>query len=140
MPTRRSFIKKGCVHCAAVIGAGFLLEGCGSSMHMYKTQVSDKKIIVPLNEFPADKNIMVVRSKDMENDILLVKKNDHYNALYLQCTHEGVGLSATDKKIVCTAHGSVFDFDGNVLKEPALKPLKKFETSVIENNLIISLT
>lgn len=128
------------MHCAAVAGIGFLMQGCGSSMHMYKTQVNEKKITVPLSEFPADKSMIVVRSKDMENDILLVKKEDHYNALYLQCTHEGVGLSATDKKIVCTAHGSIFDFDGNVLKEPALKPLKKFETSVIDNNLIISLT
>lgn len=140
MQTRRSFIKKGCIHCAAIVGAGFLMEGCGSSMHMYKTQADDKKILVPLNEFPAGKNMMVVRSRDLENDILLVKKGDHYNALYLQCTHEGVGLSPTDKKIVCTAHGSVFDFDGNVLKEPALKPLKKFETSVIDNTLIIRLT
>ncbi|MCC6290124.1 MAG: Rieske (2Fe-2S) protein [Chitinophagaceae bacterium] len=128
------------MHCAAIMGAGLLLESCGSSMHMYKAQVNDKKIVVPLHEFPADKNMIVVRSKDMENDILLVKKDDHYNALYLQCTHEGVGLSATDKKIVCTAHGSVFDFDGNVLKEPALKPLKMFKTSVIDNSLIISLT
>ena len=68
------------MHCAAIMGAGLLAEGCGSSIHMYKTQAEDKKIIVPLNEFPDGKNMMVVRSRDMENDILLVKKEDHYNA------------------------------------------------------------
>lgn len=140
MRTRRAFIKSSCLHCAAILGAGLLLESCGSSLPIFKTQAQNRQLRVPLQEFAPEKSMVVVRAKELEHDILVVKKEDHYNALYLQCTHEGVGLSPTGKKIVCTAHGSVFDLDGNVLKEPALKPLKKFETTVSGNTIIITLT
>ena len=140
MQTRRKFLKAGCIHCAAMLGAGMLLESCSSSIHLYKAPSASPRLMVPVQEFMPDKNMIIVRTKDLENDILLVKKGEHYNALYLQCTHEGVGLSAMATKIVCTAHGSVFDLDGNVVKEPALKPLRKFETTLIENNVLINLT
>ncbi|MBX3253189.1 MAG: Rieske 2Fe-2S domain-containing protein [Chitinophagaceae bacterium] len=109
-------------------------------MPIIKATAKDEKIGIPLSSFAEGKTMLVVRTAQLENDILIIKKEDNYHAIYLQCTHEGVGLTPTSQKIVCTAHGSVFDFDGNVLKEPALKPLKKFKTSVIDNNLIISLT
>lgn len=140
MRTRRDFIKTSCLQCAALLGSGLLLQSCGTGLQVFKTQSQNNQLRVPLQEFTADKNMVVVRAKELEHDILVVKKDDHYNALYLQCTHEGVGLSATNNKIVCTAHGSTFDFDGNVLKEPALKPLKKFQTSISNNAIIITLT
>ncbi|MFT3704894.1 MAG: Rieske (2Fe-2S) protein [Agriterribacter sp.] len=139
MSTRRDFIKTGCVHCAGLLGVGMLLQSCGSSMHIFKTAVKDNRITVPASEFADGKNMMVVRNSSLENDILLVKKNDQYSALNLRCTHEGFGLTTTSKRIVCSAHGSTFDFDGNVLKEPALKPLKKFNTQIINNTIIIEL-
>jgi cytochrome b6-f complex iron-sulfur subunit len=115
-----------------------LLEGCGTSMPLYKTTAQANLLSIPLEKFTGP--LLTVRSAALENDILLVKKQDAYKALYLKCTHEGVGLTPTSKKIVCTAHGSLFDFDGNVLKEPALRPLKEFKTEINNNNIIIHLT
>lgn len=130
----------GCKHCAGVLGIGMLLESCGTPVQLFKTNTRNDSISVPVSEFTEEKNMVVVRASELENDILLVKKGDHYNALNLKCTHEGYGLTPTSKKIVCSAHGSTFDFDGNVLKEPALKPLKKFNTEIVNNNIIIHLT
>ena len=120
-----------------MLGAGILLQGCGTSAQLFKTNARNDTVSVPVSTFAGGKNMVVVRASGLENDILLVKKDDQYNALNLKCTHEGYGLTATSKQIVCSAHGSTFDFDGNVLKEPALKPLKKFNTEIIDNNTII---
>lgn len=139
MATRRDFIRTGCLHCAGLMGAGMLLQGCGSSVHLFKTTVQNNKVEVPVSEFADGKSMVVVRNSSLENDILLVKKNDQYSALNLRCTHEGFGLTTTSNKIVCSAHGSTFDFEGNVLKEPALKPLKKFNTRVTNDKIIIDL-
>jgi len=123
-----------------MLGISMLLESCGTSVPLFKTNTHNDSISIPVNEFSGGKNMVIVRVPKLENDILLVKKEDHFNALNLRCTHEGYGLTPTSKRIVCSAHGSTFDFDGNVLKEPALKPLKKFNTEIIDNNIIIHLT
>lgn len=122
-----------------LVGVSLLLESCGSSLPVFKTTSESKLLVIPANKFSGQNNLLIVRSATLENDILLVKRNNAYKALYMKCTHEGFGLSATDKKIVCSAHGSIFDFDGNVIKEPALRPLKEFKTELNDDNIIIHL-
>jgi len=134
---RRNFIKRGCVACMAFMGAGVLLESCSPGLPLLKTAAENKTLSVPLNKFSG--NLLVVRGGGLENDILLVKNQNGYKALNLKCTHEGVGLTATDKKIFCSAHGSVFDFNGKVVKEPALRSLTEFRTETTNENIIIHL-
>jgi Rieske Fe-S protein len=122
-----------------IVGTAVLLESC-SSLPMIKVNPQNKVLKVPVKDFTDKSNLLVVRSKTLENDILLVKNENKYRALYLKCTHEGVGLTATDKKIYCTAHGSVFDFEGNVVKEPALRPLTQLPTEADNENIIIHLS
>lgn len=123
-----------------LVGVSLILESCGSSLPLFKTMPEGKLLIIPADKFTGQNNLLVVRSTTLENDILLVKKDNAYKALYMKCTHEGVGLSATNKNIVCAAHGSTFDFDGHVIKEPALSPLKEFKTEINNRNIIIHLT
>lgn len=138
---RRVFIKQSCIACFGLAGAGLLLESCGSALPLLKLTASGDTVRVPADAFSAQVNHLVVRCKTLENDILLVKENNTtYKALYLRCTHEGVGLTATDKKIFCSAHGSIFDFNGNVVKEPALRPLKQFNTTTDSTAIIIHLS
>ncbi|MGC4037749.1 MAG: Rieske (2Fe-2S) protein [Chitinophagaceae bacterium] len=136
---RKDFIKQGCIACMAFMGAGVLLESCSPGLPLLKTTpVDSKSLSIPLTKFSSG-NLLVVRGNGLENDILLVKKENGYKALNLKCTHEGVGLTATDKKIFCSAHGSVFDFNGNVVKEPALRPLTEFRTETTNDSVIIHL-
>jgi len=124
----------------SMVGAGLLLEACGTPLPLLKTSPKNQLLTVPVDKFTGDHTLLVVRSSSLENDILLVKKKDSYKALYLKCTHENFGLTPTSKKIVCPAHGSQFDLEGNVIKEPALRPLKEFITELNQNNIIIHLT
>jgi cytochrome b6-f complex iron-sulfur subunit len=143
MTTRRGFIKSGCAACLMVASGASLLESCATPLPMLKVAASakqDELQVDPASFLPEKGNMLVVRSKQLEDDILLIKNGDTYKALYLRCTHENFGLTATATKIHCSQHGSVFDLDGKVLKDPALRPLKTFKTELINNQIIIHLS
>lgn len=144
MATRREFVKSGCLVClGGVAGIGTLLEACSPKMlPILQLAAQNAPVLkVSADKFIVEKtNLLIVRSADLEHEILLVKKNEGgYQALYLQCTHEGLSLTPTSSQIYCTAHGSAFDFEGNVLIEPALKPLKKFKTELVNEEIVIHL-
>lgn len=142
MSSRREFIKSGCAACMLTAAGVSFLEGCATPLPMFKsTSTKPGEIEVDTESFaPGKGNMLVVRNKQLEYDILLVKNGEAYKALYLRCTHEGVGLTPTSGKIFCSAHGSAFDLDGKVIKEPALRPLKTYPTQVVNNKVIIHLT
>lgn len=123
-----------------LIAAGVTLSACGTALPIIKTQKETGDILrIAVTGFTDKTNMLLVRNSSLSNDILLIKNNDGYSALYMRCTHEGVGLTATTKKIFCPSHGSEFDLEGNVVKEPALRNLKKFRTEVNNNDIIIHL-
>ena len=141
MATRRSFIKSGCAACVLMASGASLLEGCSTPLPLVNSTSTTPELQVGTENFvPGKGNMLIVRTKQLENDILLVKNGETYKALLLRCTHEGVGLTPTANKIYCTSHGSVFDLDGRVQKEPALRPLKIYNTEVINNKVIIHLS
>lgn len=138
---RRSFIKQSCLSCAGLLAGGTILslmESC-SPMPAFNVPNKTMSIEVPKTKFIENKTL-IVRTPWLSNDILLVKKSEtEYTALYMKCSHEDQILSATESGLYCSAHGSVFDLDGNVKKEPATNPLRKFKTEITDNQIIINL-
>ncbi len=135
---RRNFIRSGCTFCAGAIGAGFIVSTMCScaSLPIYKGTTEQNKISIPLSNFK-DSKILIVRNNQMEFDILLVKNSEtDVNALLMKCSHQDNQLTATKNGLFCSAHGSSFDLQGNVTKEPAMSPLSKFRTEI--NNQIIT--
>lgn len=140
MSNRRDFIKSGCTACVMAASGMALLQSCSTPLPMVRAAGTNANTLsVAANSFTGG-NMLVVRTKQLEYDILLIKNGDAYKALYLRCTHEGVGLTPAANKIFCSAHGSVFDLDGKVVKEPALRPLTTYQTEVINNQIIIHLS
>lgn len=91
---------------------------------------------MPYASFKPEQNLLIIKNSNLEFDILLVKKKDNtYNALYMQCTHQSQPLSASKTGLFCSSHGSGFDLEGNVTIEPATQPLRKFKTET-ENEII----
>jgi Rieske Fe-S protein len=141
MKTRREFLKETCTAClgTAFLGITFSQLTSCSSLPIYKTDLSKKLVSVPIANF-AESNLVIVRDMQVPFDILLVKKSDQeYKALYMKCSHQENPVTATKTGLYCSAHGSAFDLDGNVTKEPALKPLKIFNTKISENQVTIDL-
>ena len=115
-----------------------LLEGC-SSLPIYKTMVERNQLKIPAEKLLQANPFLLIRENSLEYDILILKQNEKYQAIYLQCTHENNSLIVSEKKISCAAHGSEFSLNGDVLKGPADKPLKQFKTSMVTNDLIVYL-
>ncbi|MES2134281.1 MAG: Rieske 2Fe-2S domain-containing protein [Bacteroidota bacterium] len=140
---RRDFIKTTCVTCAGVLGGGALLSMLNSCapLPVIKTSSKDKTLLIPESSFADKQNLLIIKNSNFDFDILLVKKKDNtYNALYMQCSHENQPLSATKSGLFCSSHGSAFNLEGEVTVQPATKPLKKFKTQIENNNIIIYLT
>ncbi len=136
---RRNFIQNSCFACLAA-GAGFSmlsLESCSATKVL--SVVPDKGTIkIDTAQFEAGSNSLLVRTKTLEHDILILHSEDTYKAIYLQCSHQNNPVNFVSNKIVCNTHGSQFDLKGNVKLGPATKNLKTFD--IQKENSILTLT
>lgn len=136
MANRRDFIKTGCLACMGLTGISTVLEACSTPLQIVRNTAlpaNPKVLVIPVSKFTADTKMVILRNDGLDNDILLVKRQDSYKALLMSCTHEGYALTPTANKIYCNAHGSQYDLDGNVTKEPSLTPLTQYKTELINN-------
>lgn len=142
MSDRRSFLKASCIACLSVAGAGAavsFLAGCASGLPVVKGSVEGTAIKVPKKSFGPD-NKVIVKLDKLEHNILVVRQGeDQYKALYLQCTHFNNGLTVGTSSLFCSLHGSRFNFNGEVIQEPAPKALRSFPTTFTEKDVFIQL-
>ncbi|MBN2175799.1 MAG: Rieske (2Fe-2S) protein [Bacteroidales bacterium] len=74
--------------------------------------------------------------------VILVKNNASVHIFSSRCTHLGCRINSLENdEIVCPCHGSRFDLEGNCIKGPANKPLKKFkfELDSVRDEYVIEL-
>ncbi|HNQ62019.1 MAG TPA: Rieske 2Fe-2S domain-containing protein [Bacteroidia bacterium] len=139
MTSRRDFLKQSCSACAMVVGFGFLLsqESCSSPATAMSVAAMNGEFSVPLSAF-GEKNTLRIREASMRNDVLLVRKpGDQVHAFLMKCTHKGGNIRQQENLLVCNLHGSNFDLDGKVLKEPAKEPLHQFQTRVSGTDIFV---
>jgi len=135
---RNDFIHASCSFCL-LSASGLLatLSSCSpAAFPIFKTEVADKKISVPLKLFD-QAPLQIVRPKDLFYDIAVQKKDNVYTALQLLCTHQQNQLTVTGSGYTCNLHGSQFDRSGNVRKGPAERPLRQLKTTVANDTLLI---
>lgn len=139
---RKKFLKTSCRICVGTMaGLSFLslLESCASGK-VVKAEAADNKVTVEKSSFIPEQTFVIVRTSQLNYDILLNKVSDNeYTALLMQCTHYDNPVFANKKEIFCPSHGSKFDFTGKVLKEPATANLKSYKTETNNSQIIISL-
>ncbi|SDD79965.1 Rieske Fe-S protein [Mucilaginibacter pineti] len=139
---RRKFIQQSCSLCVAV-GAGMVvvssLESC-ATLPAYKTAIVNNTVSVPEALF-ATSAFQLVQPKNQYYNIGLKKEtNGTYTALLLKCTHADNQLTPTGNGFKCDLHGSTFSNEGKVTTGPAERPLKKYTTEVVSNQIIIHLS
>lgn len=128
--------------CLAV-GAGLVaassLSSC-ATLPVYKTAIANNKVTVPVSLF-AQSDFQVIQPKDLFYNIGLRKEKDGtYTALLLRCTHADNQLISTGNGFKCNLHGSTFDKEGQVTQGPAERSLKKYQTEIISDQIIIHLS
>lgn len=137
---RRKFLKSSCNVCLLATSGYFLseLSACSPAYTVIKSEIINDSVQMPLNTF-AQSSLQFIRPKGWYYDIAVQKKEDHYEAVLMRCTHQNNQLTPTGNGFACSLHGSQFNKDGMVTKGPAENPLKKFSTSVNQDQLIIHL-
>jgi Rieske Fe-S protein len=136
---RRRFIKNACLSCSGLLVSASFLESC-VNLPVIKQSAAHGYIEVDLSKLKPGQKQHIIRNPAMDFDILLSERSDgNYTALYMQCTHYSQPLAANSKNIFCPAHGSAFDFEGKVIKEPATQPLTKFVVQKQNEKLMIKL-
>jgi Rieske Fe-S protein len=137
---RRQFLRSSCNFCLLAAG-GFLLSelaACSPGSKVLKLPVAGNDLQVPLTAFSGP--LLLVRPSGWYYDIAVRKTEEGpYEALLLQCTHQQNQLVITPQGYKCNLHGSQFDENGRVLKGPAERPLKRFDTTLNKDQLIIHL-
>jgi Rieske Fe-S protein len=137
---RRKFIKQSCSLCVAV-GAGMItgsLSGC-ATLPVYKTGVANNAVSVPVAIFGTT-NFQLIQPKNQYYNIGLKKEADgSFTALLLKCTHADNQLMPTGNGYKCDLHGSAFNGEGKVITGPAERPLKKYKTEILSDQIIIHL-
>jgi Rieske Fe-S protein len=139
---RRDFIKQSCLLCASIAGLGTVVtqfSAC-APMPVFKADVKDGQLTVLKNSFTEKNKIVLVRNTKLEWDIALVKVSEmEYAALQMKCTHLDNPLTATQNGFYCNSHGSSFNLSGKVTQEPAINDLKKYATTISNEEIIIQL-
>jgi Rieske Fe-S protein len=140
MQDRREFIKQSCTMCLGIVGLGALvtqLSGC-APIPILKAEPVGGLLSVPVSSFTETNKMVIIRNSQLEWDVVVVKMSDTvYEAIQMKCTHQDNLLTATKTGFFCSAHGSTFDLEGNVTKEPALRPLKKYKTEMKEAVILV---
>lgn len=83
---------------------------------------------------------VLVKPRGIHDKILVVHLAD--NALYATsaiCTHLGctVGYNKDTGRIDCPCHGSQYALDGSVVHGPAKKPLKRYDVTIENGQVVI---
>jgi nitrite reductase/ring-hydroxylating ferredoxin subunit len=120
------------VACAGMATMLPLLNGCTSPAQLVQATRSGDELQVPFTAF-AEKDWVIVRSKQMEFDVFLKKDTTgSYKAILMRCSHRNNPVQRTSTGFVCHEHGSRFNSDGLVLTEPASTNLTELPTIVKE--------
>jgi NADPH-dependent 2,4-dienoyl-CoA reductase/sulfur reductase-like enzyme/nitrite reductase/ring-hydroxylating ferredoxin subunit len=109
-----------------------------------------QKKTMSLQEFKAAKvndlkdGEMKVVSVGKDKEVLLTKIDGNYSALGANCTHYGAPLTEgvlCNGIIMCPWHHTCFDAKtGNLLDPPARDSLPRYETKIIEDDVIVMLS
>jgi len=95
------------------------------------------------------KPLLTVAKDDIPNNgalaykearVAIIRESDKISAVSLVCTHLGCTVSATAGELVCPCHGSSFDWQGNVLKGPANRPLPQYKVEERDGRIAVLLS
>ena len=136
---RRHFIKNTCIFCLGAAIPAALISACSGPGTLFKTTAVNGIVSISRSAF-TDKNYLIVRPENYNYDIFIHHPSENtFDAVLMKCTHRDAPLNYTSKGLVCNDHGSRFSFEGNVIKEPATAPLKKFPVTINNEQIIINL-
>jgi Rieske Fe-S protein len=125
-PSRRRF----------VVALAFLVSGFFALARFLKPAGKSKKTLLTAAKEDIPGNGALVYK---EARVAIIQESGKISAVSLVCTHLGCTVSATSKELVCPCHGSIFDWEGNVLKGPADRPLPSYRVEERDGKISVTM-
>ena len=94
--------------------------------------------VIPLDTLPEHSGRII--SIEEEPVLIIRKSGIDITAYSAACSHLNclIGYRKNENDIICNCHGSTFTLDGIPTKGPAVKPLKKYTSTITEGKIIIT--
>jgi menaquinol-cytochrome c reductase iron-sulfur subunit len=149
MSRRRAFTVAGQA-VGGIAGAIIVLPAVGFALApIFKKPEETWESVGPTSRFTADTYKPVVFTLvqgigEAGKTTAFVRKGesaggDPYIAISTRCAHLGcpVNFVAAARSFVCPCHGGVYDFEGQVIGGPPVRPLDRFQTRVVNGQVQI---
>ena len=132
--------RRGFVQLAAGALAALVLPGCAA--HAVDTvEPIDGALRLSLLRYPQlgrPGGAVRVRPAGTESTIyVLALEPSGVAAVSPICTHQGCTVAVEGRLLVCPCHGSTYDREGRVLRGPATQPLRAFEVTLTETEVVV---
>ena len=142
---RRKFIKNSCI--AAGVGVSWLLQACSTHKYITDFGVTSSNLRVKKSSFTilkkgecVQQKFILLKPDNFQFPLVVYKlRENEYQTLLLQCTHQGCELTPYETTMVCPCHGAEFNRKGEVTQGPADTNLKFFTTTQDDENIYIQL-
>jgi cytochrome b6-f complex iron-sulfur subunit len=137
---RRGFLSRlEAASAVAVAGSlGLSLSGC-IGFHYVNATVSGSLLRVRRDDFGHDPFVLV-DVPGVPLPLYLYRHSDgSITAVSTRCMHLGCQVEPAVGHLVCPCHGSEYANDGSILKGPTQLPLRRFQTRVDGNDVVVDL-
>ncbi len=143
---RKDFLKTCGFACLGGSAMVILMQSCTVTKTI-TGNIENSDLMVAISDFESvsDNKITFKKYVIINNDVLKFPicvyriEENKYNALWLECTHQGNEVQVFGDKLQCPAHGSEFSNSGLVTNGPADRNLRTFPVTIDGNYLKISL-
>lgn len=126
-----------------VAGCGLLVAGCASLVTHAVTPVAGVVRLDPkaLPELAKPGGTLRIQPAGHPEPIYVLRVEDSggravFNAVSPICTHRGCTVEAQSTVLVCPCHGSTYSRSGTVLRGPAERPLRTYQTIVASDGSV----
>ncbi len=132
---RREFIGV----CASVAAAP-LLAACASVL-VRQVPLTNGRVELPLSQYPelseAGSALQILPNGETQPLIVLIDAEGKHTVVSSECTHRGCTVEAQRDRIVCPCHGSTYDRKGEVLRGPAQRALRRYQTQLTGDGVLV---
>lgn len=143
---RRKFLMTGCSACLALAATPLIFDSCVAISNA-TGRLNEKGLMLKAEDFllkdkngSAYRSSLIVRNDKLKYPICIYRTSEtQYNAVWMQCSHQGAELQAAGDQLLCPAHGSEFNSKGIVTSGPADTNLRTFPVTVNGNEIFVDL-
>lgn len=144
--SRRDFLGQCGSALQALLLAGAvapLIQACEMSQVIDPPDDNSRRIEIDVASLTTDGSFLVSTQRGPDGKTILVvrKSATEYLSMSMECSHLQCEVGTPVNGIIaCPCHHSLYDLDGNVVRSPAVAPLKRYANSFDAARTIVVVT